>query len=104
MNRRQFFKFAAPAIAVGALASELLWTPNRKFFLPPSGGWINHRYDDVWSIRQIKQYLITSDALPSRIECVYGWGYMQTSLADGWSPPSDVLLNKADIITIGAMA
>ncbi len=35
MNRRQLFA----ALAVVAFAPDELWTPSRKIFLPPRGGW-----------------------------------------------------------------
>ena len=45
MNRRQLFA----ALGAVALAPDELWTPPRKIFLPPLGGWVREVSGDSYA-------------------------------------------------------
>lgn len=71
ISRRTFFRRAVKAAAVVAAAAtgvidpeELLWTPTKKIFTPPAGGWprgafapgsvvgVDYGYGESWSMLQ----------------------------------------------------
>lgn len=44
MNRRNFLRAAILGTTVMAVAPQLLWTPTKKIFLPPVGGWAGPKF------------------------------------------------------------
>lgn len=67
MNRRQLFA----TLGAVALAPGELWTPSRKIFLPPRGGWSAERCQD-WLNYEIERELqrlgiATQSATPARV-------------------------------------
>lgn len=65
MNRRQFFGMSAAAVALAGLPAIVL--AERKFFLPPRGGWIERGL----VMREIQQYLINDDSMPMRYDSAW---------------------------------
>lgn len=70
MNRRQFFGMTAAAVAAAGLSPLVL--PERTIFLPPRSGWPH----EPWYIREIRQYTINDDQIPTRFDALYEdiWG------------------------------
>jgi hypothetical protein len=58
MDRRGFLQLLLPAAIGGlVLAEELLWTPTRKIFLPPKGGWQVNQLGGYYYSRQLSEVL-----------------------------------------------
>lgn len=79
MDRRSFLRLLATGgsatvalVAAGVDLDQLGWTPGRKTFIDaPPGGWTSvHDTKTGISIRLVKQYDVTEDRFPSRMDTV----------------------------------
>jgi hypothetical protein len=65
MNRRGFLQLLGAATAISAGGIALIET-SKTFFLPPSGGWVQHL-----KVRYVEQYLINLDAIIHRYDATW---------------------------------